>query len=270
MLNPERKHYLTASQAHIAMAGFETELAGRSMPKPDIDDGALATTLSWIRGHSAKPKVGELKAIGINLSGAQINEIYSYHRSQIKVFSDGMETAALQIAMSKFILERDEGYKSPDMERGNIQEGEAINALSELTGIEFDSTGIGQQFLTKGDLGVTPDGIEYSGFDIVSCAEAKNPKDTTHMRYLFNLKDQDDLLRVCPEYYWQAQSGLYVTGAKIYHWVSYHNGFIPECRLVYIPVTPNQEHIDMLVLRAARIMGRVPMIIDDIKERKMQ
>ena len=176
-----------------------------------------------------------------------------------------METAALNIAMSEFLQERDEGYKSKDMERGNLQEGEAIKALSNHTGISFDNIEDDQVFLTKGVLGATPDGLQYDGFDIKSCAEVKNPKDTTHMRYLSGIRTQDDLLKICPDYYWQAQCGLAVTNAETYHWASYHNGYIDSCKLVYVAVKPNMKHISMLKIRAERIMLRVPEIIESIK-----
>jgi len=150
------------------------------------------------------------------------------------------------------------------MERGNEQEGEAVSELTKHTGVKFTAIEDDQKFFTKGNLGVTPDGVEYSGFNIESCAEVKNPKDTTHMKYLHLLKNAASLLDIVPIYYWQAQCGLSVTGAKIYHWASYHNKFIEGYRLVYIPVERNDEHIEMLKIRSDRVVKRACEIKDDL------
>lgn len=262
MLSEDRQYYVTASQCHRVMASFETELEGRSAEKPERLD-----VLGWINDNKVLPKAGDLKAVDIVASGAEIKEAWTYYKSKIQVFSEGMESIATEIAMSQFINERDVNYNSKDMERGNLQEGEAVLKLGELLGIDFVDTEENQKFHTKETLGVTPDGIELGGLSYKSCAELKNPKDTTHMKYLSTLKSVDDMLKVCPEYYWQAQCGLYVTGAETYHWMSYHKGFKEGYQMVYIPIKPNPEHIDMLVERSIRVSERVPVIIESIKER---
>jgi len=263
MLNPDRKDYVTASQSHRVMSGFETELAGKSAVKPEYED--VDKVLSVIK-ETGKPKVGELKALGITASGAEIEAAYKYHRSQIKVFSDGMWSVAREIAMSKFIDHRDEHIKTQDMERGNIQEGEAVAYLEGLTGVKFSNTEDQQSFMTRNSLGVTPDGLQMDGFNVVSCAEVKNPKDTTHMKYLHLIHNQDDLLEVVPEYYWQCQTGLYVTECEKYHWLSYHKEFtkMGDYRGVYVCVEPVQEDIDMLVERSERVLAAVPGIVESI------
>ena len=262
MLDENRKHYVTASQAHRIMAGFESELI--DIPKPHFEESDLV--LCHLHDCTNKPKVGELKSAGLMATGAQISSCWEYHKSLTPVFTTGMESVAREIAMAQFLDERDEQYQSEDMERGNIQEREAIIALSEHLGVEFFDTEDDQTFFTKGSLGVTPDGVQYdSDFNVEACGEVKNPKDTSHMYYLLMINSQDDLLRLKPEYYWQAQAGLAVTGAKSYHWASYHNGFRMPYRLVYVHITPNLEHIRALEIRAARVAARVPEIVDWIK-----
>ena len=260
MLNDDRKYYVTASQAHRVMAGFESELAGREILEPETPD-----LLSWIDENGIKPKVTPLKDIGIIATGKEIEAAWKYLQAQTVVFSDGMESVAREIAMTSFIRQRDEGFKSKDMERGNNQEGEAVAALSAKTGVEFTATEENQQFLTLGNLGVTPDGVELDGFEYKSCAEVKNPKDTTHMKYLSEIRDTESFLSVVPEYYWQAQTGLHVTGADVYHWASFHNGYDGKYQLVYLPIKPNKKHIEMLVERADRVLARVPEIVESIK-----
>ena len=260
MLNNDRQRFVTASQAYRVMAGFELELAGQTMESPDIE----ADAMDFIKKLPIKPKVGDLKKTGFDLSGAEINEAWTYLKAITPVFSEGMGSVAREIAMNDFIESRDEGYKSEDMERGNEQEGEAIIALSKHIGVSFTDIEDGQKFLTSGNLGVTPDGIEHDGFNIESCAEVKNPTDTTHMKYLHLVHDAESLLRVRPLYYWQAQCGLFVTGAKKYHWASHHNKFIESCRLVYVSIERNDEHIDMLIKRAERVISRAVDIKTEI------
>lgn len=265
MLNEQRKYYVTASLCHRVMAGYEAELAGRSAKEPDF--ASFAQISAWVEDNGKKPLVGELKADGVIATGAEIKESWDYIRSQVKVFSEGMESVSREIAMSEFITARDPGPKTDDMERGHAQEGEAIEYLSKITGIKFVDTASDQRFFTKDSLGVTPDGIQINNdFEVVSCAEVKNPKDTTHMKYLLLVQDQQTLLQVVPLYYWQAQCGLHVTGAKCYHWMSYHNKFdlYRDFRGVYVRIEPNQEHIDMLVERAERVISRSKDIIEII------
>lgn len=263
MLNEERKYYVTASQAHRVMAGFETELRGKDAVKPEFE--SFEQIESWITDNDKKPLVGDLKASGIKATGKDIDSAWKYIQSQKKVFSDGMFTVACEIAMSEFIEERDPGIKTMDMERGNIQEGEAIEALKFVTGINFTNTGGEQTFLSSEHLGVTPDGIEYNGFDIVSCAEVKNPKDTTHMKYLVLIHDQNDILKHIPEYYWQAQTGLYVTGAKFYHWMTYHNKFIDGYKYRHVVIEPVQKHIEILAERSERVVNKAAEISRELK-----
>jgi hypothetical protein len=265
MLNPDRKYFLTASIAHRAMAGFELELAGRSMIKPDID------AFDEIKKHYDKtnenPLVGDIKTEELNVTGKEITAVCKYLKAIKPVFSDGMESVAREIAMNAIFKQRDDGLKTKDMERGNDQEGEAVIALQDKINIEFTNTLEDQTFLTKGNLGVTPDAIEYNDFIVKSCGEVKNPKDTTHMKYLATLKDQKDMLKECPDYYWQAMAGLEVTNAEVYHWASYQNGAEERYQLVYVPIYPVSEHIEMLKIRAERISKRVPVIIEEIKSR---
>lgn len=258
MLNPDRAKFVTGSIAWRVMAGFETELAGRNMVEPEG-----FRHLADYMEKNGKPLVGDLEKAGILTTGKKINECWAYYQATKPVFSEGMESVAREIAMGDFITER-ENYVSDDMENGNQYEGEAVQKLIEKTGIYFSNTGDDQLFFSKGNLGVTPDGVYYDGFDISACAEVKCPKDTTHMKYLVGAKMGLSLLQIEPKYYWQAQTGLYVTGAKVYHWESYHPNFIGPFNLVYCRVEPNQEHINLLISRAEKVIERAAQIKDTI------
>ncbi len=262
MLDERRKNFVTASQAHMVMAGFELEMEGRLMQRPEFP--AAEAIESFIRENN-KPLVSEMKSMGISVTGKEINEVYKYVKATTPVFTRGMRSVAREIAMYSFLSNRDEQAITKDMERGNIQEGEAVTALSAHLGVEFDNTTDEQVFFSDACLGVTPDAVEYNNFDIVSCGEVKNPKDTTHMRYLDSIHDQDDMLAECPDYYWQAQTGMLVTGTSRYHWASYHNGFTEKTRLVYVCVEPNTEHMEIIHERAERVLLAVPAIVKGIQ-----
>lgn len=271
-LSEDRKRFVTASQAHRVMAGFEIELEGMHVVKPACDDGVFNGIKKMVELLGRKPKVGEMVSVDLVVPGALISEVFNYIKAVTPVFSEGMESVAREIAMNTFKSSCDGGYKSEDMERGDRNEVEAVAALSSLLGVQFLNTGDAQVFLSDECLGVTPDGIQYDGFDITSCVEVKCPKDTTHMLYLSKIKNQDDLLSVRPVYYWQAQCGLEVTQAKTYHWASYHDefdypGHDEDLRLVYVPVTPVKEHIELLKIRAGRVLTRAPVIVREILDR---
>ncbi len=262
MLNPDRKKFVTASQAHRVMAKFEGELAGRLLEKPtfpDYDKLVLA-----MRDFDKAPLVRELKNIGITATGKEIEQTRKYIKAQVPVFSEGMESVAIEMSMSQFVEIDEDEYLSEDMRRGNDQEAAAVAALSRHIGVEFTSTGEDQQFLSIDNIGVTPDGVEYDGFNIKSCAEVKAPKAETHMKYLYRLTTQESLLKYVPEYYWQCQTGLAVTGADVYHFAAYNARFKGKYQLVYIPVVPVQEHIDILKERAERVVDAVPGIVETI------
>lgn len=265
MLNDDRKHFVTASQAYRVMAGFEKELSGENAEKPSFY--GFDTVSQLISDRGKKPRVGDFKEKGLTVTGSDIDAAWKYLKSREKQFTDGMFSVALELAMAEFIEHRDEGIKTLDMERGNIQEFEAILALEFITGIEFANIGENQSFLSQGCIGVTPDGIEYNGFNINSCAEVKNPKDTTHMRYLVTINSQDDMLKNKPEYYWQAQAGLYVTDAHTYHWMSYHNQFADGLKSKYIAITPVADHIEILVERSERVVEKAKHIAEFLNER---
>lgn len=268
-LNKDRAGFVTASQAHRVMAGFAMELEGKSMKKPECEDLVFDGIKKITSVIGRVPKVGELKSMDIQATGELIKQVTTYIKAITPVFSEGMESVAREIAMESFKKTKDDGFKSVDMERGDQQEGAAVAALSAFLDVDFLNTELDQIFLSDGCLGVTPDGIEYDGFNIKSCAEVKNPKDTTHMKYLQLLKDQGDILSVCPIYYWQAQCGLSVTGSEIYHWASYHDefeypGYEDESKLVYVPIYPVDDHIKILKTRADKVLKRAPFIVEEI------
>ena len=255
MLDNDRKRFVTASQAHRVMAGFEAELAGRKMEEPPLFD-AISKFM-----QKEKPLVGDLKKAGIMASGKEIQSCWDYYKATKPVFSEGMESVAREIAMGEFISDRD-NYVSDDMENGNLYEAEAVLNLSNIVTKNFSNTGDRQLFFSKGNIGATPDGVFYEGFDISECAEVKCPKDTTHMRYLVGFKSGLTLLQIEPKYYWQAQAGLYVTGAKAYNWASYHRNFIEPYKMIYQKIEPDHEHIEILIERSEKVLTRAKDIIE--------
>jgi len=238
------------------MAGFCDDL--EVVENPNNDE-----LVEFVKIHG-KIKVGEAKDAGIIASGAEIGKAYKYAKSLEPTISTGMITLATEIAVQEFISSTPENFTSNAMDLGNELEGHAVDLLSDRIGKKIDNVGDHQSFFHRGALSATPDGCVYSGFDIMELAEVKCLQITSHSKFLSLVKDQDDLLAHFPEYYWQTQCQLAVTGAKLVHFQSYSPYFSNGYNLVYIEVKPNLEHIDILNSRAETVLELVPGIRQQI------
>ncbi len=132
----------------------------------------------------------------------------------------------------------DEGFVTKDMQWGIDHELEAIEEFEKRTNFKVSKTGINQELITLGkNIGGTPDGL--IGKD--SGTEVKCPKSTTHFKYL-NIANQDNLKKICADYYWQIQGLLYITGRKSWYFISYDPRFKSKAQqLHFIEVKPNKE-----------------------------
>ena len=260
MLDERRKNYVTASQAHRVMAGFRVELDNAGMVMPEVSDTDL---MAFVANHG-KCKVGDAKTAGISATGAEIAEMYKYVKSLETVITEGMTTVAREIAISEFIKERPENFSSDAMEMGNELEGDAVDIMSRRIDKKIDNTGDNQAFFHTDSLSATPDGVIYNGFDVDELAEVKCLQIASHSKFLHLVKNQDDLLEHAPEYFWQCMTQLDVTGANMVHFQTYCPYFQDDYNLVYVPVYPNREYIDILKSRAETVLKLVPEIRAEI------
>ncbi|TWP31916.1 hypothetical protein ETU08_00210 [Apibacter muscae] len=131
------------------------------------------------------------------------------------------------------------------MKHGKTFELEAIAKAEEKLIIKFEKTGKDQEFIEYGShAGCTPDGLsEKLGIE-VKCPDCK-----THFKYL-KIKNQEDLKRTEPKYYWQIQKGMLCTGLKQWYFVSYDPRFTNEKnQLLTLLIHENDKDIEFLKQR---------------------
>ncbi|WP_018676250.1 lambda exonuclease family protein [Riemerella columbina] len=138
-------------------------------------------------------------------------------------------------------------FKSDDMQRGNDTELEAIARFEKETGLKCFATGDNQEFIELCSyFGGTPDGL----IDIKELIEVKCPKSKTHLFYLKNLKNAEDLKKHCPNYYWQIQGNLLTTYREKGYFISYDDRFTnPNHQILTLEIERNEEDIELLKKR---------------------
>ena len=122
--------------------------------------------------------------------------------------------------------QRDEFRGSPDIERGNILEGEARRFLNFETGQEFHETGF--CLSDCGRFGSSPDGIADDG----TPCELKAPDHHTMIKYLSNGAGVPD------DYLTQVHGHLVVTGAPFCWFLAY--SLHPQLRPILVKVERNE------------------------------
>ena len=149
------------------------------------------------------------------LTGSRVAEAFAK-------LKNGGEAAGRRNMRILLTLERltgqsqENGYHSPDMDRGIELESDASAAYEAQTGILVQSVG----FIAHDDLmaGCSPDGLTTEGG-----IEMKCPKAATHLDYLRG--------GLPNEYYLQSVHGLWLTGRAWWDFVSYHPAFPENLRL---------------------------------------
>ena len=250
MLSPERKNFVTSSDAHKVMGGWERELAGRVMVKPETP------YYEAIVSFSKKPLVGQLKDSCPGITGAEIKEVWDYHQATKPVFTGGMRSFAYEKAMDIHLLDtEEESFESAAMRHGKKYEQAALHAVTFATGILPESTGDKQVFVHRDYLGATPDGLSRSqkvGFEV------KAPQKENHSKYFVRLNIlQENLADVEPKYYAQCQTGMAVTDFEKWVFASYSPRYDTGRCLAWQMVERNQPYIDLLNARAELVIKRV-------------
>jgi len=142
------------------------------------------------------------------------------------------------------IADREEAFKSPEMKRGEEREPAARMHYEIATGIELGMV----QFIYLEDLmiGCSPDGlVGDDGLIEVKCGNL-----ATHLSYMLRNTAP-------PEYKWQIQGSLWVTGRSFCDFVSYHPDFPEELRLTMIRVKRDEQMIKDLQAGCLKFLADV-------------
>lgn len=177
------------------------------------------------------------------LTGSRVAEAFAKLKS-------GGEAAGRRNTRVQLVLERltgqaqENGYHSPDMDRGLELEAEACRAYEAETGILVESVG----FVAHDELmaGCSPDGLTLDGG-----IEMKCPKAATHLDYLRG--------GLPNEYFLQSVHGLWLTGRAWWDFVSYHPTFPESLRLKIARI--HAKDVDL----AAHELG-VRLFLDEVEK----
>lgn len=161
----------------------------------------------------------------------------------------------------------DQSWVSPKMQWGMDHELEAISAFTEITGIKVINIGINQKLIALGEhISCTPDGILA---DLNMGIEVKCPDSKTHFEYM-GINTAFLLKEIAPNYYWQIQGSMYITGFDSWVFVSYDPRFKNEAdRLHRVMIFRDQSDIDFLESRLlTAIVYKEKMLYERVERNK--
>jgi hypothetical protein len=138
-------------------------------------------------------------------------------------------------------------FTSDAMDRGNEKELEAISRFETEKGLKCHATGEDQNFIELCSyFGGTPDGL----FNDDGLIEVKCPESKTHLFYLRNIKNVDNLKKHCANYYWQIQGNFLASGRKLAYFISYDDRFTnPTQQILILKIDRNDDDIAKLKKR---------------------
>lgn len=188
-------------------------------------------TLEWYRKRLGK------------ITGSRVGDLMKSSRKKDEMFGDTAKSYIYQLAaerdMNPGIIEDDEsfemylqqvGFSSKAIEWGNLQEENARRLYIKKTGRNMIETGLCIHPSIP-NFGSSPDGYYYGDDGEKGVLEIKCPNQNTFMKYKVEITDNAGLLLVKPEYFFQCQSHMMVTGAG---WCDF---------TVYCPFQSNPIHI---------------------------
>lgn len=144
---------------------------------------------------------------------------------------------------------RVDAYKNAAMEEGNAREQEAVDFYCMVNNVEIQRVGVVYPDENKMYL-CSPDGI-INGKEGFEC---KNPLPKTQVKYLL---DGD----LPSEYFGQCQFSLYVTGFKIWNFLSY----VPGMKPLSIKVKRDEKFIAALDTELQKFCSELAAVVAKIK-----
>ena len=237
------------------LLSFEQQILGNSVDLSALDAADPIKTREDIRLEWLHSRRGKFTA----------SEFYRLVTTPAKdeLPKGALTYVAEKAAESLADIDETDKFVSIDMQWGLDHEIEAIELFTQRTGLKVDRTGDGQQLITMGDhIGCTPDGLigKHSGLEI------KCPKSKTHLQYSL-MQSTQDLKDCMPDYYWQIQGSLYITGRKNWHFASYDPRFYQfkhKMKLLY--VKRNEKDISFLARRLELAIEHKLKLIDAINQ----
>ena len=144
-----------------------------------------------------------------------------------------------------------DGFTTAAMKQGIEREPFARMAYEAHTGNIVQEVGFCR--LDDMDAGGSPDGLigDDGGLEI------KCPERSAHLRYL-----QQDMEP--PEYTWQIQGGLWVTGRQWWDFVSYNPDFPEHLQLIVRRIQRNEEAIAKLSAEVRKFLAEVEAEVDRV------
>lgn len=155
-----------------------------------------------------------------------------------------------ELAAERITGQKANGYTNGFMEEGHAREQESRDLLSMMIGAEIKTTWVVYKDDSKKVL-CSPDGLVV-GRD--EGAELKNPLPKTQVKYLLeeNLPE---------EYFAQVQGSLYITGFKVWHFLSYS----PCMKPLHIQVKRDEKFISALHEELEKFCAELDTITEKIR-----
>jgi hypothetical protein len=149
-----------------------------------------------------------------------------------------------------------EGFTSQAMKQGIEREPFARMAYEAQTGNIVQEVGFCR--LEDMDAGASPDGLlgDDGGLEI------KCPERSAHLRYL-----QQDAEP--PEYTWQIQGGMWVTGRAFWDFVSWNPDFPEHLQLIVRRIKRNDDAIKKLSAEVTKFLAEVDVEVERINGMKL-
>lgn len=194
------------------------------------------------------------------ITGSQVGTIMKSGRTKDKVFSDTALTYLYQLAgerslnpeivsddaMFNYYIEQTTS-QSKAMRFGSEQEENARDMYAAQTNHIVEEVGLCRHPEVK-NLASSPDGITHEG-EVLGCIEVKCPTLSTFSKYVAEIKDNETLKKVNPDYFYQCQNHMACTGAEFCDFI------------VYCPFVQNPIHI----VRISRDDEAIKLILERVE-----
>jgi putative phage-type endonuclease len=149
-----------------------------------------------------------------------------------------------------------DSFTTKAMLQGIEREPEARLAYESRTGNLVEQVGFCRHDVLLA--GASPDGL----IDDDGGLEIKCPERSAHLRYL-----QQDMEP--PEYTWQIQGGMWITGRAWWDFVSYNPDFPEHLQLIVRRIQRNDEAIKKLATEVERFLGEVAAEVERVQNLKL-